>query len=119
MTRLPEALGAWGKPHFATTLAAELERLGADRLPLQQGLSQGNYALDIPPHVMFIHATATQQAIHARVGVFYSGILTGCSCADDPTPVEPQNEYCEVCVEIDMRTGDATFSLVADSESEF
>jgi hypothetical protein len=42
--------------------------------------------------------------IRARVGVFFSGIVAGCRCADDPTPVEPQDEYCEFQFEIDRAT---------------
>jgi hypothetical protein len=48
------------------------------------------------------------------VGVFFSGIITGCSCADDPTPVETQNEYCELLFAIDKATAETTITLLAD-----
>jgi hypothetical protein len=52
--------------------------------------------------------------IRAVVGIFFSGIVAGCSCADDPTPVEPQNEYCELRFEIARATGEATVSQIRD-----
>ncbi|MEZ5541890.1 MAG: hypothetical protein R3F42_07590 [Pseudomonadota bacterium] len=51
--------------------------------------------------------------IHARAGLFYTGIIAGCSCADDPTPVEEQAEYCVVDITIDRLTGAATIRLAA------
>jgi hypothetical protein len=52
-------------------------------------------------------------AIRARIGVFFHGIIAGCSCADDPTPLEPQQEYCELELTIDRHTGAVTISLSA------
>ena len=36
---------------------------------------------------------------------FDTSLIAGCSCADDPTPVEPQPEYCEVELQIEKATG--------------
>ena len=58
----------------------------------------------------------TDKEILAKVGVFYSGILGGCSCADDPTPVEASNEYREVMLTIDKKTAQASASLVEAEE---
>jgi hypothetical protein len=72
----------------------------------------GSYALDNKFEAMIINASEQDGFIRARVGIFYSGILAGCSCADDPTPVEPQPEYCEVQVDIDRKTAEATIALL-------
>ena len=56
------------------------------------------------------HADAAQ--IHAKVGIFFGGILAGCSCADDPTPVEPQTEYCELLLTLDRTSGKAAVELI-------
>lgn len=111
MIRLPESLAAWGTPGFDATLKSELERVDADALPLQQGLSASSYTTDSAFEVMVIGASAREDAIKAKVGIFYAGIIAGCSCADDPTPVEENAEYCEAEVAIDRRTGQATVSL--------
>lgn len=111
MIHLPEARSAWKSPDFDVTLKRELKRLDAGQLPLQQGLSATSYALDGEFDVMVLSAAEGNGSIHARVGVFFSGITSGCNCADDPTPVEPQNEYCELMIAIDQATALATVTL--------
>jgi hypothetical protein len=95
MTRLPESAAAWDTPEFEDVFRRELGSLGTAELPLQQGLTTGDAA-----------------GIHARAGIFYSGIIAGCSCADDPTPVDEQSEYCEVQVDIDRKTADTVITLL-------
>lgn len=110
--RLTRALNAWGTPEFPGILKREIEQLDAGQLPLQQGLSATSYVADKPFSVMILGVSETASVIHVRVGIFYAGIIAGCSCADDPTPVEAQSEYCVVRFEIDRRTGEATVTLV-------
>jgi len=114
MIRLPNALHAWSSPEFEAVLKREIEQLGDGQLPLQQGLKSSSHALDGPLETMIISVADELGFIRAKVGVFYSGITTGCSCADDPTPVEPQNEYCELIFVIDKSTAEATVTLLAD-----
>jgi len=111
MIRLAGAAAAWGTEAFVATLKRELEALGPDALPLQQGLSASSVALGDGFSVMPLGAEATDDRIVARVGVFYAGLVAGCSCADDPTPVEAQPEYCELEVIIERATAAATFRL--------
>jgi hypothetical protein len=111
MLRLPEALAAWGTPEFAAALKRELAGAGV-RLPLQQGLSATGYALDARIEAMLLGTEATADEIVVKVGVFYAGIVAGCNCADDPTPVEAQPEYCELRIAIDRITGAATATLI-------
>lgn len=112
MTRLRKALNAWGARDFDVILKKEIEQLDTGQLPLQQGLSAGSYALGDKIEAMIIAAHEEDGVIRAKVGIFYSGILAGCSCADDPTPVEAQPEYCEVQVDIDRQTGETTIALL-------
>jgi len=49
-----------------------------------------------------------------RAGIFFGSWLTGCQCADDPTPVDVLPEYGEVTVNIDRHTAVATFVMVED-----
>jgi hypothetical protein len=87
-------------------LKRELEAQ-AGQLPLQQALANSSTVFGDRIEVMVIASEADGDRIRARVGVFFSGIVAGCSCADDPTPVEAQNEYCELLVDIDRRTAAA------------
>ena len=114
MIRLPAALDAWSSPQFATVLKREIEQLDGSRLPLQQALKASSHALEDRFDAMIISAADEPGYIRARVGIFFSGILTGCSCADDPTPVEPQGEYCELLFSIDKATAEATVALLGD-----
>jgi hypothetical protein len=111
--RFEKSLRAWGTADFADVLKREILLLGADGLPLQQGLSTGNYVADEPIAVVINSVAAADDAIRVRAGIFYAGVIGGCSCTDDPTPASNINEYCEVLLEIDMRSA-ATAIVLAD-----
>ena len=58
----------------------------------------------------FIFETADKgEFVQAKVGVFFSEIVGGCSCGDDPITV---NAYCEILVSIDKKTAQAVCSIV-------
>lgn len=115
MMRLPESLAVWGSAGFERVLKQELERLDAGSLPLQQGLTGSSVALGDRLEVMVIGVGDDAERIRVTVGVFYAGLVAGCSCADDPTPVEAQSEYCELLITIDKATGAASARLVPDA----
>ena len=114
MLRLNRSVDAWGTPAFASTLKQEIRQLGAGELPLQQGLSGTSIALDDTLDAMIISVAEEAGRLRVKAGIFYAGILAGCSCADDPTPVEPQPEYCVVRFDIDKTTAETTVTLLAD-----
>ena len=113
MLKLDLSLRAWGTPDFETVLRQELAQ-HKDHLPLQQGLSYSNYVADTPITVIVNRVADTAQTIHIAVGIFYQGILSGCSCADDPTPNSELNEHCEITLDIDKTTAAATVTLLPD-----
>jgi hypothetical protein len=112
MIRLSQALRAWGTPVFEEVLRKEIEQLDTNLLPLQQGLSSTSHVTDSPRQVMVINVFDVDCYIQVKAGIFYSGIIAGCSCADDPTPVDEQNEYCELRIEINKNTAEATVALL-------
>lgn len=114
MIRLSRSLAACGTPALRDTLKQEIEALGAGDLPLQEGLSAGSYALDRDLRVMILAFAEEPATIRVHAGVFFSSIIAGCSCADDPTPIDEQTEYCEVRIDIDMATGETTVALWPD-----
>ena len=117
MIRLSRSLAACGTPELRDTLRQEIEALGAGDLPLQQGLSAGSYALDRDLRVMILAVAEEPASIRVRAGVFFSSIIAGCSCADDPTPIDEQSEYCEVHLDIDRANGETTVALWPDEEA--
>jgi hypothetical protein len=62
--------------------------------------------------VIVLGLSATPAEVQARVGIFFAGIVAGCSCADDPTPVDSRTEYCEAVVAIDRASGEADCRLL-------
>ena len=114
MIQLTQSLNAWGTPDFEGILKAEIAHMGAEQLPLQQGLSTSSYALDDKLNVRIISVSEEANFIRAKVGIFYTGVIAGCNCADDPTPVEEQNEYCEVQLDINKLTAETTVALLAE-----
>lgn len=114
MLQLSKSLHAFGNPDFKEMLKDEIEQIDAKLLPLQQGLSVGGYALYESFNVMIISVTEHDNSLHVKAGIFYRGVIAGCSCADDPSPTDVTTEYCEVLFEIDRGTGEASVSLVSD-----
>lgn len=108
--RLPLSLRAWGTPDFPAALKRELAEYAA-ALPLQQALTGTSAVANEAVTVVFLDAQTDGARIHAKVGVFFGGILAGCSCADDPTPVEAQTEYCELRLEIDRTSAETGVRL--------
>ena len=112
MIQLNKSAAAWGSPEFNDVLKGELGELGVRQLPLQQGLSGSSHAMDSRVEAMIISSTDDAECIHVRAGIFYSGIIAGCSCADDPTIAEENCEYCEVQLDIDKETTETVITLL-------
>ncbi|MCA1979217.1 MAG: hypothetical protein LDL19_08265 [Thiobacillus sp.] len=109
------SLAAWNAPEFNAVFKREVEALDARLLPLQQGLSRSSSVADEPFCVMPLAAGETAAGLWVKAGVAYAGIVGGCSCADDPTPVESQPEYCVLMFEIDADTGAARVALAPEA----
>ncbi len=110
--RLPRAAVAWETPDFAAVFREEVTGLDRSCLPLQAGLSQSSHVDDSRIDVVVLGSHADEREIEVRAGIFYAGIIAGSCCADDPTPVEPQPEYCQLRFRIDRRDGAARIELL-------
>jgi hypothetical protein len=62
---------------------------------------------------MIISVSEESGSILAKVGVFYAGLITGCSCDEDPTPNSEYSEYCELQLEINKANADASARLLS------
>ena len=112
MIKLAKSLNAWGTPGFNDILKNEIQSLDAKYLPLQQGLSYSSHATNSDFSIMIISTHEDDSFLHVKAGVFYSGVIAGCSCADDPTPVPEQSEYCEILIDIVKTTAEARITLL-------
>ncbi|MCG7896969.1 MAG: hypothetical protein JAY99_10085 [Candidatus Thiodiazotropha lotti] len=110
MILLPNSRDAWKTDQFNKTLKQELESVDPVSLPLQQNLALSSYVSDEPFSVMVIQSHEETRVVLAKVGIIYSGIEAGCNCADDPTPIETQPEYCEVMLSIDKESAETTIT---------
>ncbi len=114
MIRLPELLAAWGREDFQPLLRKAIERLPHHRLPLQQGLRYSSHVSEEPFEAMILNTGETPEAIRATATLFYRGVIAGCSCADDPTPLDTQSESCTLRIRIDKATAEARFELLQE-----
>ena len=106
---LGAAAAAWGRDDFAAVLKRELLALPAGTLPLHLGTSQGGVVDPASLGLTVLGAVETGGEIRARAGVFFTEIVGGCSCGDDPLTA---NAYCELEIRIDPARGTARFSIL-------
>ncbi len=107
------SLKAWNTSAFNDVLKEEICSLDANSLPLQQGLSISNYANADNLSATILKVEDNDKTLLIKAGLFYTGIIAGCNCADDPTPVDENNEYCEVLFSINKTTAETTVSLIS------
>ena len=113
MIRLNNTLNAWDTPEFPNVFQQEIAAMATTLLPLQEGLTISSHVTDRPVQAMILSTGDDGNLIRVKAGIFYTGIIAGCSCADDPTPIAEQNEYCEVEFCIDKQSGLTTVILIA------
>jgi hypothetical protein len=114
MTKLQDALNAWGRPDFEAVLKKSIAALNGDALPLQQGLTAGSYALDDSIESVILGTTELPGAIEVKAQIFYTSRTPGCACAGDPTVESEQTEQCLVRIRIDKQTAEAAFTLLEE-----
>jgi len=110
--KLTHTLAAWGTSDFSDIFKAEINDIKPDQLPLQGGMSQSSYVSDSDINVMILNITDTTDEIIVKAGVFYSGIIAGSCCSDDPTPVDEQTEYCDMQFFINKLTAETSIRLI-------
>ncbi|MCW9015161.1 MAG: hypothetical protein OQL06_15445, partial [Gammaproteobacteria bacterium] len=69
---------------------------------------------DKPVQLTINNMSENSENILIKTGIFYSGIIAGCSCADDPTPTDEITEYCEVLFEINKQSAETRITLLPD-----
>jgi len=109
--RFPKALRAWKSDAFGPTLKGEIEAMTADTLPLHAGTSQGGLVDDGKLAATVLTVADDERFIVADVGIFFSEIVGGCSCGDEPESI---NAYCRMRIRIDKTTAEARIHPVSD-----
>jgi len=109
---LTDTLHAWGTPEFKHCFTSELEKIPADQLPLQQALEHTSRVSNEPFTVTMISSSDDPACIHVKAGVFYSGIVDPGACIEDQASLNTVTEHCELQVDIDKKSGNATVILL-------
>ena len=112
MIILSQAMKKLGTEGFNSALKSDIENINKSLLPLQQGLSLSSYVGSAQIEAIILAVSEQQDHILAKTGIFYSGIIAGCSCSDDPTPVDEQNEYCELEFSISKKNAKTKVKLL-------
>lgn len=86
--------------------------LTLDQLPLQQALTSGSVASKENLQISINRTRQLQHSLVVDTGIFYSSIIAGCNCADDPTPTDLINEYCELRFSIDLDSAETHISIL-------
>lgn len=113
MPLLLQSLKAWNTQNFKSVFKLEVVQLSLDELPLQQALQLSSYATKDNLQVMINSTTEEKHHIIVNTGIFYSSILAGCNCSDDPTPVDINSEYCEMSFSIDKLTAQTIITITS------
>lgn len=112
MILLSQSINAWGSTDFAAVFKQEVSETPHASLPLQQGLTQSSYVSDEVFSAIILNSSTDDLHLYIKAGIFYTGIIAGCSCADDPTPLDTQNEYCELQFTIHRQSGETQVELL-------
>jgi len=112
--KLTRALQSNNDPDFKNALKNEIQNLDSSLLPLQQGLSLSSYVGTSAFSAVILNVTEEINFIQVKAGIFYTGIIAGCSCSDDPSPTDEQNEYCELQFVVNKKTAETTVKLLSD-----
>jgi hypothetical protein len=108
MLKLPAML-ACPAGTIEKALKRELESLPSGTLPLHGCITRGGYVDDSDISATVIHVHQEEHRMLCKVGIFFSEIIVGCSCGEDPFP---QHAYCELMVSIDKTTAETEFKFV-------
>jgi hypothetical protein len=111
MPKFIDAVRDWPTDAFALSLKRELMALGSGVLPLEKGVAYGGLVDDSNLAVSILRSTDAGSAIVVRVGVFFTEVIAGCNCDEDPQSIPA---YCELRVDIDKLSAEADMTLAAD-----
>lgn len=112
MIKLTQTIHAFATPEFKAVVKKEIQNIDPTLLPLQQGLSLSSYVGPSAFSAIILNVTEENDTVRVKAGIFYTGIIAGCSCSDDPSPTDEQTEYCELQFNINKKTAESAVKLL-------
>lgn len=112
MFTLKKSLQAWNTSNFDSIFKSEVSDLNKNLLPLQKSLLFSSYVSTdkVSPVIMSSSSNTTHLLI--KTTIFYTGIIAGCSCADDPGPQDTQQESCDLLFHINLSDAQTHVELI-------
>ena len=118
MSGFVRSLRAWREtgpgPALEATLKTDIAALPPERLPLQQALCHSSQVGGGSLRPVILAVEETPRGMRVKAGIFYTGVVAGSCCADDPGPLDEENEYCELLLEIPFQGEEVTVTLLPD-----
>ena len=114
MIRLTQTIDLFGTPDFKRIVKKDIQNIDPTLLPLQQGLSLSSYVGPSAFSAIILKVTEEANTVRIKAGIFYTGIIAGCSCSDAPSPTDEQTEYCELQFNINKKTAVTTVKVLSD-----
>jgi len=111
MTSLRNTLLNWQQPQLKSVLTQELLQLDNDALPLQKATNFGGSIKPEQLDLVILSTTENNDDLLIKTGVFFTEIIGGCNCHDDPTE---ENIYCEVLITINKKNASSRFMLIEE-----
>lgn len=111
MPKFPDALRHWPSDSFKQILKSEIENLKTGALPLENGISQGGLIDDSNITATILSTSDNPSVIKTKAGIFFTEIVGGCNCHDDPIEI---NTYCEIIININKTTANAEITGLPD-----
>ena len=112
MIKLIQTVQALSSGNVKEIAKNEIESIDSALLPLQQGLTLSSYVGNAAFKPIILNITEENNIVKVKAGIFYTGIIAGCSCSDDPSPTDEQNEYCELQFNINKDTAETEVILL-------
>ena len=106
--KLPDSLRDWDNGEFSSSFKREIQGLPPGTLPLQSRGMQNGLVDDSDLSLILLQTMETEEMFKVRTGVFFSEVIGGCSCGDEPAA---ENAYCEIWVCIHKTTAEASILL--------
>jgi hypothetical protein len=97
-----------------TALRLALQRLPPGTLPLHEACTQGGVVDDGDLGISLLHWATAGSQVRIRVGVFFSEIVGGCNCHDDPVAT---SRYAILWVRIARVDGSAEIWLASEADT--
>lgn len=115
---LPNTLAAWqnqaASDVIKQTLTQELNQLDKTQLPLQQGLTQGNWVVEQPIQLLILDLQTNAEFLSIKTLIFYSSLNAGSCCENDPTPLCELSETITMLLQISRHNAATQIRLLPD-----